>query len=106
MSLRYLKPILELEPNPDILATVSQKKDKKIIVGFAVETENEKENALKKIKSKNLDLIVVNNPNTSGAAFGEDTNQVILIHKNGKDKQLPLLSKGQVAKHIFDEIIL
>jgi phosphopantothenoylcysteine decarboxylase/phosphopantothenate--cysteine ligase len=100
-----LKPILELEPNPDILATVSQKKDNKILVGFAVETENEKANALKKIKSKNLDLIVVNNPNTSGAAFGVDTNQVMLIHKNGKDKQLPLLTKSQVAKHIFDELI-
>ena len=96
--------ILKLEANPDILATVSKKKGEKILVGFAVETENEKENALKKLKAKNLDLIVVNNPKTSDAAFGTDTNEVQIINKDGKDKKLPLMSKGEVAKNIFDEI--
>jgi phosphopantothenoylcysteine decarboxylase / phosphopantothenate---cysteine ligase len=95
---------LKLEANPDILATVSKKKGDKILVGFAVETENEKENALKKLKAKNLDLIVVNNPKISDSAFGADTNQVEIINKNGKKKKLPLLLKGEVAKNIFDNL--
>jgi len=95
---------LKLEKNPDILATVSQKKGDKTLIGFAVETENEKENALKKLKSKNLDMIVVNNPKESGSAFGTDTNQVQIINKGGKIKKLPLMSKGEVAKQIFDEL--
>ena len=60
--------------------------------------------ALKKLKAKNLDLIVVNNPKTSDTAFGTDTNEVQIINKDGKDKKLPLMSKGEVAKNIFDEI--
>jgi len=95
---------LKLKANPDILATVSKKKGDKKIIGFAVETENEKENALKKLKSKNLDMIVVNNPNESGSAFGTDTNQVQIINKGGEIKKLPLMSKGEVAKQIFDEV--
>jgi len=95
---------LKLKKNPDILATVSQKKGDKTLIGFAVETENEKENALKKLKSKNLDMIVVNNPKESGSAFGTDTNQVQIINKGGKIKKLPLMSKGEVAKNIFDNL--
>ena len=74
------------------------------MIGFAVETENESKNALKKLKSKNLDLIVVNNPKENGAAFGTDTNKVQIIKKDGKINKLPLMSKGEVAKHIFDNL--
>lgn len=93
---------LKLEANPDILSILSEKKGVKKLVGFAVETENEEENAIKKLESKNLDLIVVNNPKTSGSAFGADTNQVVIIDKTGKDNKLPLMTKGEVAKNIFD----
>ena len=95
---------LKLEANPDILATVSKKKGDKKLIGFAVETENEKENALKKLKAKSLDLIVVNNPKESGSAFGTDTNKVELINKSAEVKSLPLMAKGEVAKQIFDEL--
>jgi phosphopantothenoylcysteine decarboxylase / phosphopantothenate---cysteine ligase len=95
---------IKLVANPDILATVSKKKGKCILVGFAVETENEKVNALKKLKAKNLDLIVVNNPKDNESAFGAETNKVTIINKKGEDKSLPLLDKDEVAKIIFDQL--
>jgi phosphopantothenoylcysteine decarboxylase/phosphopantothenate--cysteine ligase len=79
-------------------------KNKKII-GFALETDNELKNAQSKLKSKNLDMIVLNSLNEKGAGFEEDTNKVSLIKKTGKLKKLPLLSKFQTANYILSEII-
>lgn len=95
---------LKLTANPDILATMSKKKGNRSVVGFAVETENEKENALKKLKAKDLDLIIVNNPKQSGSGFGTDTNKVMIINKKGNHKNLPLMTKSEVAQNIFDEL--
>lgn len=95
--------ILQLKKTQDILSTITQKKGNKIVVGFALETENDIPHAQKKLKEKNLDLIVLNNPNVSGAGFNTDTNVVTLIDKNNVEK-LPLMSKEGVAKILLEKI--
>ncbi len=98
---------LLLTENPDIAATLGQmKRDGQILVGFALETDNEVENALRKLEKKNLDLIVLNSLNDKGAGFGCDTNKVSLLHRNGTKKDYPLLSKEAVAAVILDNINL
>lgn len=99
-----IESILELTKNPDILSTMSKNKGKSILIGFAVETENVKNNALKKMREKNLDLIVVNNPKDLNSTFATDTNKVIILNKKGEETKLPLMSKSEVAKNIFDLI--
>ncbi len=89
----------------DILKEIGKKKDKKIIVGFAVETENELQNARQKLIEKNLDLIVLNNPLQQGATFGSDTNIVTFIDAKGNIEKLPLMSKREVGVKILNKII-
>jgi len=96
---------LKLKPTPDILKEMGRKKGKKILVGFAMETEDEIKNAKLKLKEKNLDLVVVNNPNLQGAGFEVDTNIVTLIDKKGKIEKLPLMSKKELAEKIIDRIV-
>lgn len=91
---------LKLELNPDILASIKTKKTK--VIGFALETQNELSNAKKKLKEKNLDLIVLNSPGKE-SGFEVDTNKVTIIRHNGKQIKLPLLSKFQVANKILTE---
>jgi len=98
--------LLKLRSTVDILKEMGKKKKNKILVGFSLETEDEIKNAKKKIVEKNLDLIVVNNPNVSGAGFEVDTNQVTLIDKRGRTEKLPLLSKKEVATKILDKVKL
>ncbi len=95
---------LKLKPTPDILKEIGRKKGKKILVGFAVETEDEIKNAKSKLKEKNLDLIVANNPNLQGAGFEIDTNIVTLINRKGKIEKLPLMSKKELAEKIVDRL--
>lgn len=98
--------VLELTETVDILATLGKEKKKsQILIGFALETENEIENAQKKIKSKNLDFIVLNSLNDKGAGFKSDTNKVSIIDKHNNIKNYELKSKQQVAKDIVKEII-
>lgn len=94
---------LNLKKTEDILSAASKKKEKKIIVGFALETENEIQNAQKKLKEKNLDFIVLNNPMVDGAGFNTDTNVVTIIDESNIEK-LPLMSKEDAAKKILDKI--
>jgi len=94
---------IKLTRTDDILASI--KKDGKIIVGFALETDNEKSNAVKKLKAKNLDMIVINSVRDKKSAFEYDTNKIIVIHNTGKQKLYPLLSKFQAANKILSEII-
>jgi len=98
------KVCLNLVPTIDILRSISKDKGKRIFVGFALETENELKNAKKKLREKNLDLIVVNNPDTPGAGFEVETNVVTLIDKKGKIDKLPLLPKKVVAEKILDKL--
>ena len=96
---------IELTKNPDILKEVGEKKGKKIIVGFSMETENIEINSQKKLKDKNLDLIVANEIGKEGAGFGTDTNIVKLINKFGMMYDLPIMPKEKIADKIIDEIL-
>lgn len=93
---------IELTYTADILSTIN--KEEKIVVGFALETDNELENAQSKLNKKNLDMIVLNSLNETGAGFEHDTNKVTVIRKDGYKKELPLLSKFQTANYILSEI--
>jgi phosphopantothenoylcysteine decarboxylase / phosphopantothenate---cysteine ligase len=97
---------LELIRTRDIAAELGkQKKETQFIVGFALETENEKENAIKKLASKNFDLIVLNSLNDKGAGFGHDTNKITLISRKGETTEFSLRSKKEVAHDIVHAII-
>jgi len=98
--------VLKLRHTVDILKEMGKQKKEKVLVGFSLETEDEIKNAKKKLAEKNLDLIVVNNPNVPGAGFEVNTNQVTLIDKRGKIEKLPLLSKKEVAGKILDKVSL
>ncbi len=97
---------IELERTTDILKWMGSEKKSQFLVGFALETENEEENAQKKLKSKNLDLIVLNSLNDEGAGFKGQTNKVTLINHKLETKAFDLKTKSEVAKDIFDEINL
>lgn len=95
---------LELKKNVDILKEAGEKKGKQIVIGFAAEATKLKENALSKLKSKNLDYIVANDITREDSGFGVDTNKVIIIERNGNTIDLPLMSKYDVSEYIFDLI--
>ena len=97
---------LELERNPDILASLGNRKKDQILVGFALETENEKQNALGKLERKNLDFIVLNSLNDEGAGFQKDTNKICILFKSGVKKDFSLKSKKEVSKDIINELML
>ena len=94
-----------LEKNPDILASLGVNKKHQFMVGFALETENEVVYAKTKLKKKNLDLIVLNSLNDKGAGFGEPTNKVTFINKNGELLPQELKSKEEVARDIVNQIV-
>ncbi|MFM8911344.1 MAG: bifunctional phosphopantothenoylcysteine decarboxylase/phosphopantothenate--cysteine ligase CoaBC [Flammeovirgaceae bacterium] len=97
---------IELTKTHDIAAQLSnQKRNGQLIVGFALETENEKANALKKISSKNFDFIVLNSLNDEGAGFAHDTNKISIISKTGHEQKFNLKTKKEVAKDIVDVIV-
>lgn len=96
--------MLELAENPDILRTVGAKKTRQMVIGFALETENDIENARGKLKAKHLDMIVLNNPLTEGAAFGGDTNVVTMISASGEVEQLPRMAKIDVANALISRV--
>jgi phosphopantothenoylcysteine decarboxylase / phosphopantothenate---cysteine ligase len=97
---------IALKKTKDILSELGKKKGtNQVLVGFALETENEEVNARKKLKDKNADLIVLNSLRDEGAGFGTDTNQVRFYFRDGTEKQFGLRSKKQVAKDIVDSII-
>ncbi len=94
---------IELKRNPDIAATLGrQKKDGQKLVGFALETDHEEENARRKLKSKNLDMIVLNSLAQPGAGFATDTNKVTVYDADGVKTELPLLSKTETAEKIIE----
>jgi phosphopantothenoylcysteine decarboxylase/phosphopantothenate--cysteine ligase len=98
------KMIIELTKNPDIAGTIGAKKQSsQFLVGFALETNNELENAQSKLKRKNLDMIVLNSLQEKGAGFGHDTNKISIIDINGKI-DFELKSKTEVAQDILKAI--
>lgn len=97
--------VIRLKPTQDIAANLgSRKKENQILVGFALETNNEAENAQGKLKRKNLDFIVLNSLKDENACFGYDTNKITIIEKNGNTQAFSLKSKTEVAKDIIDKV--
>ena len=97
---------IEMSCTTDIAATLGKhKRADQVLVGFALETHDELSNALRKLQSKNLDMIVLNSLQDAGAGFGTDTNKVTLLFPNGAQKNLPLISKEEVADEIINQLI-
>ncbi len=96
---------IELERTKDILASLGQIKKNQFLIGFALETENEIENAKAKIQKKNLDLIVLNSLQDDGAGFGTPTNKVTFIDSKFNIEPMDLKSKGKVAQDILNKVI-
>lgn len=98
-------PTIELERTTDIAQALGRaKQNNQLLVGFALETQNEEANAIKKIESKNLDLIVLNSLNDAGAGFGYDTNQITLIDRQNNSHRFELKSKRLVAVDILNQV--
>ena len=98
---------IELKPTKDIAAALGTvKKTGQIVAGFALETENEIQNARLKLEKKNLDLIVLNSLNDKGAGFGFDTNRIVILGRDNKIQTFKLKSKREVATDIVNEIVL
>jgi phosphopantothenoylcysteine decarboxylase/phosphopantothenate--cysteine ligase len=96
---------LALKKTKDILESMGREKPEgQVLVGFALETQNERENARKKMEKKNADMMVLNSLNDAGAGFGGDTNKVTIFFKNGKEKETGLKQKAGIAKDIVDSI--
>ena len=99
-------PTIRLKKNPDIAAKLgSIKKDGQMLIGFALETNNEENNAIDKLHRKNLDMIILNSLQDSGAGFGTNTNKITIYTKQEEKIEFPLKSKIEVAKDIIDRII-
>lgn len=105
-KLKKKEGVLEttLERNPDIIAEIGSKKGRRVVVGFAMETDNLIENAAAKLKGKNMDLIVANDLNQEGAGFRTDTNVITILDPEGGRETFPLLSKEEVAGRILDRV--
>jgi len=96
---------IDLEKTTDIAATLGQQKRKgQVIVGFALETNNELANAIGKRKRKNFDFIVLNSLKDKGAGFNHDTNKITIIGPDNSPKEFDLKSKSAVAQDIIDEL--
>ena len=96
---------IQFEKTKDILASLGEIKKTQFLVGFALETNNEIQNAFSKLKRKNLDLIVLNSLQDKGAGFKSATNKVSIIDKSEKISEFALKSKALVAQDIFNEIL-
>jgi phosphopantothenoylcysteine decarboxylase/phosphopantothenate--cysteine ligase len=95
---------LELRPTKDILLSLTQSKARPAVAGFALETLDETRNALRKLKEKKPDLLVLNNPSKEGSSFGGDTNAVTFFWKSGRSEKLRLLPKFDVANALLDRL--
>jgi phosphopantothenoylcysteine decarboxylase/phosphopantothenate--cysteine ligase len=96
---------LRLEPNPDILKELGQNKNGKWLVGFAAETEELTANAQKKLREKNLDMVVANNVAEAGSGFDGDTNAATIVDRTGAARSFPLMSKDELADRIYDHFL-
>ena len=101
---RDMAPILELEPNPDILLTLQPDKGGRLFVGFAAETGDPLAEAQRKLVAKGLDLLAANDVSLPDAGFAVDTNRVTLLAPGCDPEHLPLLTKHAVADRILDRL--
>ncbi len=96
---------LVLERTDDILQQLGNMPRKRLLVGFAAETDTVIDNASRKLRAKNLDMVVVNDLLTAGAGFGSDTNVVTIIDRTGMTTRLPLMDKAEVAARVLDKVL-
>jgi phosphopantothenoylcysteine decarboxylase/phosphopantothenate--cysteine ligase len=96
---------LELVPTPDILSEVGRLKERRILVGFAAETESVLDNAGKKLREKNLDFVVVNDITQEGVGFDSDTNAVTILTRDGREIHISKRPKRDVANEILDQVV-
>jgi phosphopantothenoylcysteine decarboxylase / phosphopantothenate---cysteine ligase len=96
---------LELDPTPDILAELGQKKGDRLLIGFAAETENLTEGARSKLQSKNCDMVVANLVGHDGTGFESDENEAVLVLSTGETIPLPRAPKREMADRIFDQVM-
>jgi phosphopantothenoylcysteine decarboxylase/phosphopantothenate--cysteine ligase len=97
--------ILQLERTDDILLKLGKAGGDRLLIGFAAETDDVEQNALKKLKEKNLDLIVANDLLKAGSGFGADTNAVAIIDRAGKRTELPTMPKSEIAAQIINAVV-
>lgn len=95
---------ISLEPTDDILEELGREKGKRILVGFAAESENLRENARRKLDGKNLDIIVANDITRKDAGFGTDSNRAIVLSRDGSVQELPLMTKASLAEKILGKV--
>ena len=100
-----IQPKMELEKTKDVLLELGRLKKNQFLVGFALENENEIENSLKKLKNKNLDLIILNSLNDKGAGFGTETNKITIINSKEEKTDYDLKDKSEVAEDILNSIM-
>jgi phosphopantothenoylcysteine decarboxylase/phosphopantothenate--cysteine ligase len=102
-------PQIDLEPTPDILAAITERRMQtgfpRVVVGFAAETLDLMDNATSKLHAKHLDLIVANDVSDPASGFGVDTNRVTLLHADGQIEPLPLLTKSEVSEKVIAAVI-
>ena len=99
-------PPLELEPTHDILASLGASKPPgQVLVGFAAETEDLEANALDKLRSKNLDVIVANDVSKEQVGFGHDTNEIVMFTADGARHHVPLTTKREAARSVLDKVV-
>lgn len=96
---------LNFDPTPDILAEVGQKKEDRLLIGFAAETEHLAEEAKRKMISKNCDMVVGNLVNREGTVFGSDFNEVLLVLRTGETIPIEKASKEEVSERILDQVM-
>jgi phosphopantothenoylcysteine decarboxylase/phosphopantothenate--cysteine ligase len=97
--------VLQLELTRDILLELGKTSGRRFLVGFAAETDNVRQNAIRKLEEKKLDMIVANDLDRAGAGFGSDTNAVIIIDRTGTETELPVMPKSEIAARILDKIV-
>ncbi len=97
--------VLQLERTVDILKELGKSGGKQLLIGFAAETDDIEENALRKLNEKNIDMIVANDLRENGSGFGADTNAVVILDRYGKKQKLPTLPKSQIASTIVNAAI-
>ena len=104
-KIKIKSPVIKTRLNTDIIKELGKKKKNQFLVGFALETESEKKNAIAKLKNKNMDFIVLNSLKDKNSCFGHDTNKIKLIDSDYSIKEFSLMQKSEVAKLILDEIL-
>jgi len=96
---------IRLEPNPDILKELGEHKNGKVLIGFAAETDDLIANASRKLRDKNLDIIIANDVSREGSGFDVDTNAATILDRHGNAESLPVMSKDQLAHRIYDHFL-